>query len=164
MMASPSLICFILIQSCIQRIWFLIESLCSNPPPLHWGIFHDLHYLSNLPVPFCKILKAAFHPTAITKALPHSRKRTYTKLRGLGTSISEKISPVFWRPVTLWQSHWYVKSDLGSDMCNSFSRVSWVLAELWKSIQCSSALQNYCTIVCSHLQPTLHMRQHVSVK
>lgn len=65
---------------------------------------------------------------------------------GVGDLYFWKISPVFWKPVTLWQSHWYVKSDPGSDMWNSFSKVSRVPAELWKSIQCSSALQNYCML------------------
>ena len=60
-----------------------------------------------------------------------------------------KISPVFWKPVTLWQSHWYAKSYLGSDMWNffSFCKASWVPATVWKCIQRTSALQNYCMLL-----------------
>lgn len=84
MMAPPSFIYFILIQSCIWRIWFLIESLCSNPPLLSteaysmiyitYQIFQSLavKYFTQTSSLYCKSLG----PTSSSQCI-------YAKLMGL---------------------------------------------------------------------------------
>ena len=160
-MAPPSFIYFILIQSCIWRIWFLIESLPSthpsstNPYPLHWGIFYDLHYLSNLPVPCCQTLKHSLPAYWNSLGSTSSLQCMYAKLKdGMGGRLQRfwqtyfwKISPVFWKPATLWQSHWYVKSYLGSDMWNFFSISQGFL---------NQTVEMYRPTVCEHIAKLLY--------
>lgn len=66
-----------------------------------------------------------------------------------------KISPVFWKPVTLWQSHWYAKSYLGSDMWNFFFHFARLLESQPQCGNVYSVRVHRKTIVCSHFPPAL---------
>lgn len=156
-MASPSFIYFILIQSCIWRIWFLIESLCFTPPPPPSFPLRHIPWFT-LPIkPSTPLPSNIQHILlAYRNSLGSTSQCMSAKMKGDGGVVAEVLKDLFLKnkssvletcntlAITLvckvlsWFRH--------VELFFSFSKASWVTAKLWKCINCTSALQKYCMV------------------
>lgn len=95
-MASPSFIFFILIQSCIWRIWFLIKSLRFTTPPRPSSPLRHIPWFT-LPIKPSSPLLSNIRCSLLTywNSLGSTSQCMYAPMRGGGGEVAEVLMDLF---------------------------------------------------------------------